>query len=403
MVKLTLTTIVFATLFTLGLGAEDKVCEKSIKVNTQSDLDAIKSCKIFKGAINIDQLAVANLRLDGVQQIIGDLILTGNADLLSFSAPDLQKVDGHIKVENHTILSKAEFPKLTEAKSFSMAVLPALEVIHFPSGLSKIVSMRIEDTRAPRVEGFKPETLDTFILTNNVYLKSFDFNSVKEVKGDILVLGNNRAMTFEANQLKTINTATFLNLAAISLPALSTIKSDISFHENDFMTLNLDSVETIGGTVTIANNNKLGETSFKNLTRINGALSVGNNTQLTSIDGFPLLSEVYGTIDLAGSFNKYDLPSLQDVRGGMRLQSTSSQLGCPEIERKLKGDNIVKGSKWSCTSDMKEANMIPTVGQKPSSKSGNDGGNTQSDANPLINNQRTLWLACIFGLIYYLG
>ncbi|KAI9484027.1 MAG: hypothetical protein EXX96DRAFT_560555 [Benjaminiella poitrasii] len=405
MVKFSLTSIVLVTLFGLTLAAEEKatICERTVKVVTQSDLDSIKACKILKGSIDIDQLAVSSLKLNGVEQIIGDLTLTGNPDLVSFAAPDLQRVDGQIKVENHTILSKVEFPKLIVVKSFSMAVLPALEVIQFPGGLSKVESMRIEDTRAPKIDGFKPETIDNFILTNNNYMKSFDLNTVKEVTGDILVLGNNHAMTFEANQLKSINTATFLNLAAINLPSLSTVKSDLSFHENDFTSLHLDSVESIGGTITIANNNKLGETSFKNLTHITGALSIGNNTQLNSIDGFPILSEVYGTIDLAGSFAKYDLPSLQDVRGGMRLQSTSSQLGCPEIERKLKGDNIVKGSKWSCMSDMKEANMIPTLGQNPSKSGGNGGNGSQSNANQVATTHCALLLTSVLGLIYYLG
>lgn len=160
--------------------------------------------------------------------------------------------------------------------------------------------------------------------------------------------------------------ATFLNLAQIDMPALKDIRSDISFHENEMTVLNLDKVELIGGTMTIANNNKLTETSFKNLYRIDGALSIGNNTQLTSIDGFPKLAEIHGTVDLAGGFDIYNLPVLQDVRGGMRLQTSSSQLGCSEIERKLKGDNIVKGDTWSCTASMQESNMVPTVGQNPS-------------------------------------
>lgn len=172
--------------------------------------------------------------------------------------------------------------------------------------------------------------------------------------------------------------ATFLNVAQIDMPALTNIRSDISFHENDLTVLNLDKVELIGGTMTIANNNKLIETSFKNLVRIDGALSIGNNTHLASIDGFPKLAEVHGTVDLAGGFDIYNLPVLQDVRGGMRLQTSSSQLGCSEIERKLKGDNIVKGETWSCTASMQESNMVPTVGQNPSAPNKVTGGNSSS-------------------------
>ena len=165
----------------------------------QADLDSIKSCAAFKGTITIDATSATKLEMEGVQRLVGDLILSGNVDLGSFRAPELQTVDGQIKITNHTVLSKVEFPKLTEAKSFSLAVLPALEVINFPAGLAKVDSMRIEDTRAPKVDGFKPEKLESFTLLSNNYMKSFDFSSVKEVTGDILVLGNNHAMSFNVS------------------------------------------------------------------------------------------------------------------------------------------------------------------------------------------------------------
>ncbi|GAN02944.1 GPI anchored cell surface ascospore wall assembly protein [Mucor ambiguus] len=377
MARFSLTTIVLATLCTAVLGAEESVsaqsdvkveagCEKNFKVMAQADLDSIKTCKIFKGTIDIDHMTATQLKMEGVEQLIGDLVMNGNVDLEKFSAPELQKVDGSIKIENHTILNKMEFPKLTEAKVFSLAVLPALEVINFPAGLTKVNSMRIEDTRAPK-----------------------------------------------ASQLATLKLATFLNLAQIDMPALTTVKSDISFHENDLTVLNMDKVELIGGTMTIANNNKLTETSFKSLARIDGALSIGNNTQLTAIDGFPKLTEIHGTVDLAGGFNVYNLPVLQDVRGGMRLQTTSSQLGCPDIERKLKGENIVKGNTWSCTASMQESNMVPTVGQSPSvpnkagggsssggSSNGSGSGSMQSSGMALAANGG--WIAMTMAVVYSL-
>lgn len=176
-------------------------CEKDLKVVTQADFDSIKSCAIFKGTISIEHIAASQLKMEGVEQLIGDLIMAGNTDLAMFSAPDLQKVDGQVKISNHTILNKVSFPKLTEANTFSMAVLPALEEISFPAGLAKVNDMRIEDTRAPKVDGFRPETLKSFTLLSNNYMKSFDFSSVKEVTNDILVLGNNHAMSFNVSIL----------------------------------------------------------------------------------------------------------------------------------------------------------------------------------------------------------
>jgi hypothetical protein len=198
------------------------------------------------------------------------------------------------------------------------------------------------------------------------------------------------------------------------MPGLTSVKDDISFHENEFASLNLDKLANIGGTMTVANNNKLTEMSFKNLTIITGALSIGNNSQLASVEGFPVLSEIHGMADLAGSFDIYHLPALQDVRGGMRLQTTSPKLGCSEIERKLKGENIVKGNTWSCSASMQESNMIPTVGQTPGSpvtngkggSSGSQGGNANTAQTPSSSATQlassSSFVALVMGLIYSL-
>ncbi|OBZ90830.1 Cell wall protein ecm33 [Choanephora cucurbitarum] len=342
-------------------------CERNVKVVAQAHLDEIKSCKNFKGTIEISQMPEVNLRMAGVEEITGELIVSGNSALQSFSAPELKKVDGSLRIENHTLLNKLELPQLTEVKTLWMSVLPALQTIQFPAGLSKANIVRIEDTRAPKIDGFKPEKLESFTLTSNKLIKTFDFSSVKEVSGDMLILGNSPDLDFQASQLTILNKASFSNMEKLSLPALNQVRSDLSIQENYFTSLNMDSVERIGGTIAIANNDKLTETSFKNLGQVTGALSIGNNTQLTAIDGFPKLSEVHGTIDLAGGFNTYSLPALQDVRGGMRLQTTSNQLTCSDIERKLKGEHIVKGNAWSCSASMQESNMVPTVGQNPTS------------------------------------
>lgn len=220
----------------------------------------------------------------------------------------------------------------------------------------------------------------------------------------------------------SIKTGTFLNVAELQMPALTLVKSDISFHENEFTSLTMDKLERIGGTVTIANNNKLTETSFKSLAVVNGALSIGNNTQLTSIDGFPVLSEIHGMADLAGGFAEYKLPALQDVRGGMRLQTTSNKVGCSDLERKLKGENIVKGDTWSCSASMQESNMVPTVGQSPpipksgisggssgsngggsSGSSGSGGENMQASGASKVVVQGSSLLALAVGFVYTLG
>lgn len=162
----------------------------------------------------------------------------------------------------------------------------------------------------------------------------------------------------------SVETGDFRNVAQLSLPQLTRVSGDITLNDNNVSQLQMDQVELVKGTLTMANNANLVSASFQHLSKIGGAFSIGNNPQLAAIDGFPALNEVDGTVDIAGSFDSYALPALQDVRGGMRLQTTSSKLQCDDLERKMKSDNVVKGTTWSCGSNMDESQLQPTLGQE---------------------------------------
>ncbi|CDS05179.1 hypothetical protein LRAMOSA07708 [Lichtheimia ramosa] len=338
------------------------VCSTDITGSGQGDLDAIKGCKTYKGTITMEKPPVDQLTLEGVESIQGNLILRGSDTLTSFRAPQLKSVKGELSISQHTRLERLDLGALTEVQSLTLSVLPVLEKIDFTAGLSQVDDLRIEDTRASNIGGLKLDKLHSFALTENTLMKKFEL-SAKEITGRLYVVGNNNEMEFDASQLASVQDATFRNLAKINLSGLSHVQSDISFHQNGFSDLHIDNVEDIGGTLAIANNDHLTETSFKKLSLINGALSIGNNTQLQSISGFPSLNAIHGTVDLAGSFDKYEFPQLQDVRGGMRIQTTSSSFNCPELEQKFKKSSVVKGSIWGCKSNMDANNMDPTIGQ----------------------------------------
>ncbi|KAI9249997.1 hypothetical protein BY458DRAFT_559827 [Sporodiniella umbellata] len=428
MARFSLGAIVFATLCATALGASDPSCQRTLKVLNQLDLDSIKHCKTFEGTITVDKIGVAPmLTMEGVENLVGDLFLSNNADLGGFSAPHLKTVEGQVRIENHTILRKAEFPQLTQVNSMTFSVLPALDALQFPAGLSKIGTFKIEDTKVPKVDGFKPESIGSLTLTHNNYMQAFDFSSVKQAN-EVHITGNNPEMVFNAPNLNSLQAGSFLNLGELKMPALTTVQSDFFFHDNQFSMLSLDSLQTVGGTFTIVSNKKLTGVSFKKLDLVSGALSIGDNGQLMSIEGFPSLREIHGTLDLAGNFDDYKLPALQDVRGGMRVQTTSSKVACSDLERSLKGGNVVKGTAWSCAANMQEDQIAPTVGQTPtdngdvkitlgkesspvsSIKDGKSGGMTQGKERESISfaggastlSSSTMGLAAVAGLVYLL-
>lgn len=70
----------------------------------------------------------------------------------------------------------------------------------------------------------------------------------------------------------------------------------------------------VSGTLTVAGNNKLEKLSVPELQSLGGALLVANNTRLDTVEAFPKLEQVDGSVDLTGSFRHIDLPKLQNVR-----------------------------------------------------------------------------------------
>ncbi|KAI8071644.1 hypothetical protein BC940DRAFT_252364 [Gongronella butleri] len=363
-------------------------CNKDLSVFTQDDMATLKGCRAYNGTITVAYAKATDLSMDGIEEMTGNLIVRDSQALRSFKAPQLTKVVGDIKISNSTMLGKLLFPTLLDTKGLTMSVLPGLENIDFPAGLKNVENVHIEDTRAPTITGFQPETLKSFTLVSNQYMNKLDFNAVKEV-GKLEVASNGKALDFEAQKLTTVEKASFRNLNIVSMPSLTTVMGDIMFHQNDFTALNLDKLDSIRGSLTVVNNDKLKDTSFKSLTRVGGAFSVGNNTELTSIDGFPVLEEVDGTVDIAGNIDTYFMPVLNDVRGGMRIQTSSDKIQCGELEKKLKGGNVIKGITWSCAAGMDPTRMAPTVGQdgqfgagmgENSQNGGNNGNSGTNDA-----------------------
>ncbi|CAO3646294.1 unnamed protein product [Cunninghamella blakesleeana] len=374
--------ITFMVLATLNVNAQasNPVCNKDLKALTQGDLNQLSGCQTYTGTILIENSGEQELSLNGVEVINGNLMLKTNTVLRSFDAPQLQRVTGELRLNSQTVLQKLTLPKLNEITTLNLQVLPALETIDFPAGLKRVQDAHIEDTRAPNVKGFQPERMNSFTLTSNNYMKEFDFSSVKEVQGAVSVFSNGNTLEFKGDQLTSMTTGDFRNVGKLSLPKLSRVNGDVTFNSNEFQELSLDELQSIKGTLTLSNNNQLQQTSFKQLAKVGGAFAIGNNTLLAKVDGFPTLQEVDGTVDVAGNFNSYSFPVLKDVRGGMRLQTTSNQLQCNEIEKKLKAENVVKGNTWSCSSNMQASDMVPTLGQNGAG-SGKVGGGGNSNGN----------------------
>ncbi|KAI9493442.1 hypothetical protein BDB00DRAFT_956999 [Zychaea mexicana] len=332
---------VFAAATTVSAG-----CSGDIKVTSQGDLDAIQTCKTYQGGITIENVGTNKLTVKGIQSLKGDLIVKDNNALTSLTLDSLQVIDGQMKLDNNKILSRFEPKALIGVRSFEAAVQPALSSIAFPAGLSQADRFMVSDTTAARIDGLKMDKVSNLIIDNNIYLKSVDLSNLTDIGDTLTVSANSPSLNLDLHSLGGVKHGSFRNLAGVNLDGLKHVSGDISFISNTFGKLGLKEISEIDGTLTITNNNQLSELALPKLRRLGGALSVGHNTQLGTIEAFPNLEEVDGTLDIVGTFDEVKLPKLSDVRGGLNVQTSSSKFSCNDMSKLKNG--VIKGNSFLC-------------------------------------------------------
>ncbi|KAJ2957329.1 hypothetical protein NQZ79_g6955 [Umbelopsis isabellina] len=355
--------VLFAVVLIVSVKSQS--CSGQASITSQAELDNIQSCSSYDGTISIDGTNAETLDMNGIERISGDLIMRNNDNLYSFHAPALQSIRGKLEMSNQTHLSQFTVPNFKNASSINLAVLPELNDLSFVNSLSGLTTISIADTRVQKVENPYITNLQQLMLTNNNNLTSVHLENLSKVGGKVYVTANGASCSAEFPQLTSIQSGTFRNLNNLNLQALTESTQDLSFNQNLANDLKLNHLTYVGGSLTVVDNNELVNLTMANLTTIGGAFAVNNNTKLHNIDGFPKLQEVRGTVDFAGVFDKAEIPSLKEVRGQMRLQTTSTVYKCDQI----KDTGVVKGGSLACKSNLAPDQIDQNFGQSGKSTS----------------------------------
>ncbi|KAF7729509.1 hypothetical protein EC973_004183 [Apophysomyces ossiformis] len=340
-------------------------CVGDLKAASQADLDSIKLCKTYKGTISIENTGAADIKLDGIELLEGDLTVSDNSALTRLTMPALEAVNGAIKLQNNKLLNTLDMRKLAALRSFEISVHPALNLLSFPSGLSQADRLMVTDTTVTQINGLKLSSISDMVISNNIYLKSLAVGNLTQLKGSLTVTANSQALNLDFSSLLALNDGSFRNLAGIDFSNLNRISGDISFISNTFSSLSLPKLAEVAGTLTLSNNGQLSNLSMPQLRHLGGALSVGGNQRLEIIDAFPSLEEVDGTLDLTGGFDDVQLPHLNDVRGGLNVQTSSNRFLCDEMNKLKNG--VIKGNSFVCKSGVaKPKSGLKGVGSEDS-------------------------------------
>lgn len=355
-------------------GALSADCSGDVSIESDGDVSKLDNCNSWKGNVAIGEGVVA-LSIASLQTLNGDLTISGATGLTSISAPMLRSISGTWTMKELTILSSVSCASLTSVGNINWQTLPALKALDFTSGVAKCDEVLITDTILTSLNGIQLQTVTNFNINNNKYLKEVNV-ALGNVSNALNIEFNSKGVNVAFPDLVWAKNITIRDAGSVSFPKLESVNGTIAFINNTFTDAAFPELTEVGGSFAFNSNSQLSNVSAVNLETIGGTFQLANNTKLTDIDGFPALTTVDGSVDFSGSFTNATLPALDDVRGGMNIQTTE-EFDCTEFDN-YKSDGVVKGNGYTCEGKLDEAKS--SSGGSSTSGSGNSSDNTSSAA-----------------------
>jgi len=311
----------------------------------------LSSCSTFSGSIAIATSVVDSIALDGIRKIDGDLTISNNSKIQSFSGSDLEVITGAFTLDEVQVLSTVNFPKLTTVNSIKWNALPNLQALQMTAQISKASVIDIENTQLQSLKGLNLESVDELTVANNPYINTIDMQ-LGNVTRQLTLTANNPEVNVSFPNMEWAFNLTFRNCSSVLLPSLTTLNSSLGLYGNTFESFNAPNLTKIGGALSLVSNTQLTNVSFPQLTVVSQNLQIANNTKLSEINGFPKLATIGGALDFNGNMSSVELPSLHDVKGAFNIQSTGQiQDTCDKTFQPLKAKGNIHGS-FTCKGEV---------------------------------------------------
>jgi hypothetical protein len=225
--------------------------------------------------------------------------------LTELSADQLGSIGGKFNLQNLTILSTLAFSSLNNVHEIYWQGLPALQGLNFFQGVSKAKNVLISNTQLNSLAGIELETVGNFDIDNNPFLNTVNVNSIKTISGSLTVSANYKNLDITFDNLQSANNMTFRNVSSVVMPSLYQVNGSLGFYSDTFQSYSAPNLTSTGGPLAFVDCPQLSNISMPKLTGVGGGFLIANNTNLKSIDGFPKLQTIVGALDFAGVFDKY--------------------------------------------------------------------------------------------------
>lgn len=327
--------------------AQSSSCSNSATSTIQNagDATALAACSTYSGSIAIATSTTEDIALNGIKKLTGNLVATENSNIKRISADSLEELGGSMTLNGLTRLYGIDFPKLKKVKTIKWSALPNLNKIGFTSEVTDADTVQIENTGLNSLEGINIEQVDTLFIANNAQITEVNMQ-LGNVSDALTFANNNEALAISLPNLIWATNLTFRFVGSLEMPSLKTTNGSLGLYNNGFETFSAPNLTSIGEALAIVANEQVSNISFPLLTKINDNLQIANNTNLSSIDGFPKLQSIGGAFDISGNMSNVETPALELVEGTFNLQSTGNVTETCAFYENLKGDGI-KG-KYFC-------------------------------------------------------
>lgn len=343
-------------------------------IQNAGDASALASCRTFSGSIAIATGTTDNIAIDGVQEITGSLSATNVTQMTQLSADSLETIGETFMLNDLTILSTLNFPRLTSVDTIDWEALPALQGLSFTTAVQQAKTLSIQNTQLNSLDGINLQTVDSVMIANNNYLEEISMQ-LGNISTALNIEANGRNVTAEFPNLEWAFNMTFRNVSSVSIPSLASLNGSLGFYSNFMSGVNAPNLTTVGGSLSFVSNEDLTNVTMPQLKTVSGGLQLANNTELDHISGFPALQTVGGALDFYGNFSDVELPKLMDVRGAFNMQSSKDiSDACGHFEPLSGPNNVIKGT-YTCSGRQQKPGGTGTL---PSGTNSGNGDGTSS-------------------------
>ncbi|KAK3652462.1 cell wall protein Ecm33 [Elasticomyces elasticus] len=114
-------------------------CSKTTTtIRNAVDATSLASCKTFTGVISIATDSPAVIELNGIEAIVGDLVVANNSGLTTIASSSLATVSDQVVLANLTNLANLTFPAWTSVGTLFVENITSPNIVDLSSILQQV-------------------------------------------------------------------------------------------------------------------------------------------------------------------------------------------------------------------------------------------------------------------------